>query len=113
MSGPISRQAGGLTLTTTVGLMAIGWMTWAFVQSIRIAKVDDAGAVLSLGCRKGQDWLLTTTTGTYPVRGWIHVEVGAPIQIQTRGNGERWICSPYQKVCVQTARRSLSAGFER
>jgi hypothetical protein len=110
MRAQASAQTGAMTLMTILGVAAICWMAWVVVQSVRVAQVADAGEVLAVGCaNKSQEWLLTTSTGTYPIRGWVHLQPRARIRLVTRANGDRWLCTEDQKLCVQTARRSMQA----
>ncbi len=108
MRAQASAQTGAMTLMTTLGVAAICWMAWAVVQSVRVVEVADAGEVLAVGCaNKSQEWLLVTSTGTYPIRGWVHLKAGTQIRLVTRANGDRWLCTEDQKVCVQTARHLM------
>lgn len=114
MTAPHTEEVDGISPITIVGALAICWMLWSVVQSVRIAEVRDGGVILSLGCTdKNRDWLLETTSGIYPVKGRVHVEPGTPLQVETRSNGDRWLCVAGRQTCVQTTRRSLRSGQAR
>ena len=52
--------------------------------------------------------VLETETGFYALRGHATIHKGAALILDTRINGDQYVCDAGKKVCVRTSRRHLS-----
>lgn len=54
--------------------------------------------------------VLETETSFYVLRGHANVQKGASLILQTRFNGDEYVCDQNRAVCVPTASRHLAGG---
>ena len=52
--------------------------------------------------------VLETDSGFYVLRGYVNVQKRTSLILQTRFNGDSYVCDPNENVCVQTASVNLA-----
>ena len=56
---------------------------------------------------EGRKWLIETETGFYPLSRALVVEKGTRLVLETRGNGDRYVCNAAGTVCSGTMKRQV------
>jgi hypothetical protein len=56
---------------------------------------------------EGRQWLIETETGFYPVSKALMVNKGAPLVLEIRANGDRYVCNTAGTVCGRTAKQGF------
>lgn len=56
---------------------------------------------------EGRKWLIETETGFYPVSKALMFNKGAPLVLETRANGDRYVCNAAGSVCGRTAKQGF------
>lgn len=70
------------------------------------------GAVKSVSAASGALLGLTvleTATGFYVLRGYANIQKGTPLILDSRLNGNQYVCDVGKSVCVRSSSRQLSA----
>jgi hypothetical protein len=56
---------------------------------------------------EGRQLLIETETGFYPLSRALVVEKGTRLVLETRGNGDRYVCNAAGTVCGRTAKQGF------
>lgn len=77
-----------------------GWM------GRQVSSRQPIGSVVKV-IGEGRKWLIETETGFYPVSKALMVNKGAPLVLEIRANGDRYVCNAAGTVCGRTARQGI------